>query len=115
MLVSYRPSPVDLFQAEGRSHQIAQLPAIRAGTSASDESKCTTDVITYRDMHIFKVKFVFEFWLPVSPARPVRLRIFIGQWGQDIVDYGVLGVPTENFIEPALTRVLRPKLEDFAN
>ena len=52
---------------------------------------------------------------PISPTLPVLLRTVVGQWGEDVIDHGVFGMVTENFVEPAFARVLRPKLEDFAN
>jgi hypothetical protein len=117
VLVRDRPVSINLFEAESRSHQVAQLPAVRISASASNESKCKTKVIAGRDVQLFKfeIDFTFKLWLPISPALPVRLRTVVGQWGQDVIDDGVFGMTIENFVEPTFARVLRPKLEDFAN
>ena len=117
MLVRDRPLSINLFKAESRSHQVAQLPAVQIGASASNESKSITNVIAGRDLQVFEFEFPFAFklWLPISPTLPVRPRTVVGQWGQDVIDHGVFGMVTENCVEPAFARVLRPKLEDFAN
>jgi hypothetical protein len=117
VLVRDRPLSFNLFEAKSRSHQVAQLPAVRIGASASNESKCITKVIAGRDVQVFKFEFPFAFklWLPISPTLSVRLRTVVGQWGQDVIDHGVYAMMTENFVEPAFARVLRPKLEDFAD
>jgi len=117
VLVRDRPLSINLFEAESRSHQVAQLPAVRIGASAPDESKCITDLIAGREVQVFKFEFAFAFklWLPITPARPVRLTTLVGQRGQNVIDHGVFGMMTENLTEPAFARVLSPKLEDFTN
>jgi hypothetical protein len=79
--------------------------------------KFITIVIARRDFKVFNFEFplIFNLWLPISPTLSVRLRTVVGQWGQDVIDHGVYAMMTENFVEPAFARVLRPKLEDFAD
>ena len=117
MLMHDRPLSINLFEAEGCSHQVTQLPAVWIGASASNESECIPNVLAGRDVQVFKFElaFAFKLWLPISPALPVRHRTVVGNWGQDVIDHDVFGMMTENFVEPAFARVLRPKIEDFAN